>query len=246
MNKITFFLLLLSAISASAQVSIVSKHNFNFVKGVYSSKSQHAQSLQDVKEEISPQLEMRPDQGAFAFMFPPHTGVLLFKSKNLSDPGNITGKLSAATVVRIDTIFCNQAYLSPKDSLFSFDICYALNINGKRYYTDFRPHDFVPFKRPLLDHGQLFCLAGQSTGYDMYADNGYPDLFHIVVFQKAGNSIQLIFESGQLPFRYEDEFWEDEESMKWNYDTGKKELRIEIKGNPGYKAVWDGRELKQN
>lgn len=246
MNKITFFLLLFSAAAASAQVSFVSKHNFNFVKGVYSKKSLDSQGLQDVKEVISPQLEMGPDQGTFAFMFPPETGVLLFKCKNLSDPSNIAFKLSAATVVRIDTIFYNQAYLSPKDSLFSFDICYALNINGKRYYTDFRPHDFVPFKRPLLDHGQLLCLAGQSTGYDMYADNGYPDLFHIVVFRKTGNSLQLIFESGQLPFRYEDEFWEDEESLKWSYNTGKKELRMEVMGDPGYEGVWDGNQLKQN
>lgn len=178
MNKITFLLLLFSALAASAQVSIVSKHNFNFAKGTYVKKSLDLQGLQDAKEVISPQLEMRPDQGAFAFMFPPETGTLLFKSKNLSDPSNIAGKLSAATVVRIDTVFYNQAYMNPKDSLFSFDICYALNINGKQYYTDFRPHDFVPFKRPLLDHGQLLCLATQSTGYDMYADNGL-SLIHI-------------------------------------------------------------------
>ncbi|MEO6286743.1 MAG: hypothetical protein ABIN80_25370 [Dyadobacter sp.] len=243
MRPILVILFSLLTFVTSAQVTIVSKNNFNFVKGNYSAKSTNTELLGIAAQTIQPQTETASTDSNLAFLFPPNDGIVLFSSKNLTRE-NISGKLSAASLARIDTIFYNQAYRSETGSAFTFDIVYAYSINQKTYYTDFRPHDFVPFKYPLKDHNQLLVLAGQSTGYDMYADNGYPDHFHTIVFSYTGNSIRLFFESKKLPFHYEDEFWEEETSMKSSYHSSKKELCIEIKGKPRYKAVWNGRELK--
>jgi hypothetical protein len=243
MKTLVVFLAFLTSFTASAQVTIVSKNNFNFVKGHYSPKCTNTDLINNATQIIQPQTETVASDAKIAFLFPLQTGIVLFNSKNLTRE-SIAGKLSAASLARIDTIFYNQAYRSSTDSTFTFDIVYAVSINQKTYYTDFRPHDFVPFKYPLKDQNQVVMLAGQSTGYDMYADNGYPDHFHIVVFSNAGNSIKLFFESKQLPFHYEDEFWEDETSMKSSYHSGKKELSIEIEGKPRYKAIWNGKELK--
>jgi hypothetical protein len=243
MKTVLMFLALLASCATSAQITIVSKNNFNFVRSTYSPKSTNTELLAIDAQTIQPQTETTSDNPKLAFLFPPQGGIVLFNSKNLTKE-SMAGKLSAASVARIDTIFYNQAYRSETDSTFTFDIVYALFINQKTYYTDFRPHDFVPFKYPLRDHNQLLVLAGQSTGYDMYADNGYPDHFHIAIFSNAGNPIRMVFESKQLPFHYQDEFWEDETSMKSSYHSGKKELSIEIEGKPRYQAVWNGRELK--
>jgi hypothetical protein len=243
MKTLVVFLAFLTSFTASAQVTIVSKNNFNFVKGHYSPKCTNTDLINNATQIIQPQTETVASDAKIAFLFPLQSGILLFNSKNLTRQ-SIAGKLSAASLARVDTIFYNQAYRSSTDSTFTFDIVYALSINQKTYYTDFRPHDFVPFKDPLKDLNQVLMLAGQSTGYDMYADNGYPDHFHIVVFSNAGNSIKLFFDSKQLPFHYEDEFWEDETSMKSSYHSGKKELSIEIEGKPRYKAIWNGMELK--
>jgi hypothetical protein len=243
MKPILTILFTMVTFVTSAQVTIVSKNNFNFVKGHYSPKCTNTDLINNATQIIQPQTETVASDAKIAFLFPLQTGIVLFNSKNLTRQ-SIAGKLIAASLARVDTIFYNQAYRSSTDSTFTFDIVYALSINQKTYYTDFRPHDFVPFKYPLKDLNQVLMLAGQSTGYDMYADNGYPDHFYIIVFANAGNAIKLFFESQQLPFHYEDEFWEDETSMKSSYHSGKKELNIEIEGKPHYKAIWNGKELK--
>jgi hypothetical protein len=242
--KITFLLLLISSL-ASAQISVVSKNNFNFVKGIYTKKSTSTTALNAAETSIPPQITLNSSENRPAFLFPPKSGILLFETKNLNDLQNVAGKLSTNSVVKIDTIFYNQAYRSISDNAFTFDICYALTINDKHYYTDFRPHDFVPFQYPLQDLNQVVFLAGQSTGYDMYADNGYPDHFQIIVFSKTENPMHLQFVSGELPFDFENEFWEQNESMKSAYDAVNKQFNIEINGKPHYKASWDGKNLKQ-
>jgi hypothetical protein len=246
MRVVLAFLIFLESFSASAQVTVVSRNNFNFNKGTYLQKSTKSEHLAASRETIQPQTEIASNAANLSFLFPPQTGILLFKSKDLGNPENIAGPLSVNSLVQVDTIFHNQAYRTEDNSAFSFDIVYALTINGKMYFTDFRPTDFIPFTYQLKDHHQYFVLAGQSTGYDMYADKGYPNHFHVAVFSNAGNKMHLFYSSDQLPFDFEKEFWDNDTSLKSDYNAAKKELNIEIEGKPLYKAIWNGQELKRS
>ncbi|MCE6992034.1 hypothetical protein [Dyadobacter sp. CY323] len=239
------FLIFMVSLNASGQVTIVSGNNFNFVNGVYSKKSIDKERLEATGSIIEPQTEIAANAEDFAFLFTPKTGILLFESKNLNNPEGIAGKLLANSIVRIDTVFHNQAYRTQGQPEFTFDMVYALKINGKMYYTDFRPHDFVPFRYALKDHRQRFLLAAQSTGYDMYADKGYPNHFHVAIFSEQGKTMHLHYVSEELPFDFENEFWEDT-SVKYDYNSATKELHFEMEGEPHYKAIWNGTKLKRS
>jgi hypothetical protein len=243
MRTLFFILFSLLTFVAAAQVTVVSRNNFNFVKGTNVSRSTDQESLRNERRLIVPQVALSAGIENLAFIFPPQSGVLLFKSKDLNRPDHIAGKLLSESMIRVDTAFHNQAYRSESDQTFSFDIVYALTINGTTYYTDFRPHDFIPVTYPLKDHDQLVVVAAQLAGYDMYADKGYPNHFRLAILNKKGGSTHLFHVSEELPFNFEKEFWEDK-SFRAQYDQQKKELGIEIKGRPDYRAVWDGSKLK--
>lgn len=160
----------------------------------------------------------------------------------------MAGKLTSPSLAAVDTVFYNQVYLQKTGGAdkYSFDICYSLRIDGKRYYTDFRPHDFTAFRYPVVYHKQLFMLASQDIGYEVYADKGYPEHFHIVVFDMESSGIKTRFVSEELPFQYGLEFLdESDHAIKSEYNAADQSFRIEIKGlNETYKGVWNGSELK--
>lgn len=233
---------------ALAQEFVVAPFNFNIQNGSYTLASTNAKALAEVKTEIPPQTFMQKPDPNFSFIFPGKEGILLFNSKNLKDLTNVAGKLTSPSMAIVDTIFHNQVYRQKVDGVekYSFDMCYALLIDGKRYYTDFRPHDLAAFRYPLVYHKQIFILASQDTGYDMYADKGYPEHFHIAVFDLQNGGIKTRFVSEELPFHYGYEFLdESDEAIKSEYKAADQSFRIEIKGlNETYKGVWDGKELK--
>jgi hypothetical protein len=233
---------------AQAQEFVVAPFNFNIQNGAYMPASTNAKALAEVKTEIPPQTFMqKPDPNLF-LLYPQSGGILLFKSKNLKDLTNIAGKLTSPSMAVVDTIFHNQVYVQKgaNGEDYSFDMCYSLLIEGKRYYTDFRPHDFAAFRYPLVHHKQLFMLASQAMGYDMYADKGYPEHFHIAVFDMQNGGIKTRFVSEELPFRYGNEFLDESDNViKSEYKAEDQTFRIEIKGlNETYKGVWDGKKLK--
>lgn len=232
----------------SAQEFVVAPFNFRVENGYYTVQSTNAERLAMTKQEIVPQaFAPRPDPNLF-LLFPKPGGILLFKSKNLKDPANVAGKLTDPSLAVVDTVFHNQVYLQKNgnDQHYSFDLCYSLRIDGQRYYTDFRPHDFTAFRYPLVYHKQLFVLASQDTGYEVYADKGYPEHFHIVVFDMQNGGIRLRFASNELPFRYGYEFLDaSDNAIKSDFHAAHQTFRIEIKGlNDTYRGVWDGRKLE--
>ncbi len=83
-------------------------------------------------------------------------------------------------------------------------------------------------------------------GYDVYADKGYPEHFHMAVFDIQNGGIKTRFVSEELPFHYGYEFLNESDNViKSEYKVADQSFRIEIKGlNETYKGVWDGKALK--
>ncbi|WP_353719356.1 hypothetical protein [Dyadobacter sp. 676] len=232
---------------ALAQAFVVSPFNFNIQRGSYMPASTNAQALARTKREITPQIFAQKPDASLSLLFPGAGGILLFNSKNVKDLTNVAGKLTSPSLVVVDTIYHNQVYRQKAGAAdkYTFDMCYALRIDGKRYYTDFRPHSFISFRQSLAHHRQLFMVIAQMTGHDMYADKGYPGHFRIAVFDMQNDGIKLHFASEELPFHYGREFFDDNGAIKTAYNTQEQSFGIEIKGlNETYKGVWDGKVLK--
>lgn len=231
-----------------AQAFVVAPFNFNVQNGSYTPASTNAEALAATQQEIVPQKFMQKPDPNMALIFPQPGGILLFKSKHLKDPANVAHKLVAPSLVIVDTIFHNQVYNQKAGGTekYSFDICYSLRIDGQRYYTDFRPHTFLDFRYPLVYHKQLFTIAAQDMGYEVYADKGYPEHFRIAVFNMQNGGLDMYFTSGELPFHYGLEFLDQsDQAITSEYKDADHSFRIEIKGlSEAYKGVWDGKELK--
>lgn len=235
-------------IAAQAQEFVVAPFNFKIENGFYTPASTNAKVLADTKLEIAPQTFMQKPDPNLSLLYPQPGGILLFKSMKKTDAAHIVGKLVSPSLAIVDTIFHNQVYsqkVGGQDS-FTFDLWYSVVIDGKRYYTDFRPHNLEAFRYPLVFHKQLFMLACQETGYDMYADKGYPEHFHIAVFDMQNGGIETHFISEELPFHYGNEFLDESDNViKSQYNEKDQTFHIEIEGlNETYKGVWDGKELK--
>ncbi len=241
-------LVLLCAGPALAQEFVVAPFNFNVQNGSYTPAGTNAQTLAATTREIAPQTFLQKPDPNMSLLFPQPGGILLFKSKNLKDPANVAGKLVAPSLATVDTIFHNQVYhqKSGGTNKYSFDMCYALRIDGQRYYTDFRPHTFIDFRYPLVYHKQLFTIAAQDMGYEVYADKGYPEHFHIAIFDMQNGGIQMHFASEELPFQFGLEFLDESDKViQSEYRAENQSFYIEIKGlNETYKGVWNGKELK--
>ncbi|MET7258173.1 hypothetical protein [Dyadobacter fermentans] len=230
-----------------AQEFVVAPFNFNIQNGSYASASTNAEALAHTKQEIAPQTFMSKPEPNLSMLFPQPGGILLFKSQNMKDPANVVGKLISPSLVVIDTIFHNQVYRQKVNGVdqYSFDMCYSLRIDGKRYYTDFRPHT-IDYRYPLVYHNQLFMIASQEMGYEMYADKGYPEHFRVAVFEMQNGGIQMHFASEELPFHYGLEFLDESDNViQSEYRAENQSFYVEIKGlNETYKGVWNGKELK--
>ncbi|WP_143828682.1 hypothetical protein [Dyadobacter fermentans] len=253
MARFTFFLFcalvgVSSCFQASAQKFVVAPFNFNVKNGFYTPASTDAKALAKVKAEVPAQTFMPDPEAGMWLVYPPQQGILLFRTKELKELTNVAGKLMSPSMAIVDTIFYNQVYLQ-KDAdggKYSFDMCYSLRIDGKRYYTDFRPHDLAAFRQELPHHKQLLLLASQDTGYEVYADKGYPEHFHIAVFDRQNGGLKTRFISEELPFRYGYEFLDQSDNaIKSRYNDKDRTFHIAIQGlSENYKGVWDGKVLK--
>lgn len=210
-----FSLVLLCAGPALAQEFVVAPFNFNVQNGSYTRASTHAKVLAGTTREIAPQTFLQKPDPKMSLLFPQPGGILLFKSKNLKDSTNVAGKLVAPSLAIVDTIFHNQVYHQKSGGAdkYSFDMCYALRIDSQRYYTDFRPHTFIDFRYPLVYHKQLFTIVAQDMGYEVYADKGYPEHFHIAIFDMLDGGIQMYFASEELPFQFGLEFLDESDKV---------------------------------
>lgn len=232
--------LIVNVFVISGQIHLYSKNYRGKHKvGKYLSKSTDTFQLCVIKDTIQPQISQYFHDSNMAFVFPPSQGILLFNVKGAT----MATKLLSPCLIRIDTIFYNNIYQSEISSFFTFDVWYAVTINGKRYYMDFKPHDFRAFQLPLADFDQVFAIYAQSTGYDDIYNFGYPNYFHVVVFSNKDSCTTINYTSKELLFVYNNEYWELPESLKYKYSQDRKELEFEMFGRANYKATWNGKSL---
>ncbi len=192
MKLIFLIALILTSSITYGQVNVNADGYHNkFKNGCYINQSTDSALLHTVKYIITPQITIPLLNDKTALVFPPDQGLLLFL--NRSNKSKIA-KLVKPTLVQIDTVFYNQIYKNDSGSEFTFDVWYAIKINGATFYIDYQPQDFLAFQHKLNDHKQLLTIYGQNTGYDNYFDNGYPNNFYVVVFSTSGENINYLLQ----------------------------------------------------
>lgn len=132
--------------------------------------------------------------------------VALFKNRNPKKQSDVAGILQSSTLVDVDTVFYNAVYIDSDKAPMSFeewyshieedssvflkkpltyDVWYAVNINGKKYYTDYKLHNYIEYKDHIAQKEQVLLICSQGTGYDGGYDRGYPDFYEVVVLGKS-------------------------------------------------------------
>ena len=168
--------------------------------------------------------------------------VYLFDKVNDRGKSKPIGVLTQTSFIDIDTIYYNEIYKRPtKEYFVSFNIWYAIKINGKTYYIDSQTHH-IAYQKDLKSFNQKFLLLCQSTGYDFNRDTGYPEYF-FAIFLDSKN--EMLFDSKEFDFVYGDEFWaEDYGSIK--VTESKEIFTFTLLGFKNkIVAKWDGRTLTQ-
>ena len=167
--------------------------------------------------------------------------VALFDRINDKGKNQPVGILTKTSFIDVDTIFYNEIYRdTTKAWHVTYNVWYAIKINGKRYYTDYQIHDFIAFETFLEKFNQTFLLVAKSTGYDYFIDNGYPNEFFALILDKKN---ELVFETKLFDFNYSDEFWEvNLGSLVTKFENDKFEFTI--KGvDTNFTAKWTGKEM---
>lgn len=98
--------------------------------------------------------------------------IALFKRFYPKGKEDIAGVLKSSSLIYIDTIFLNEE--NPDDAW------YAIRINGRRYYTDYAPHEYIDYKTYIPSKEQILILFAQETDQRC----SYPDFFEFLVFEK--------------------------------------------------------------
>ncbi|MEI7595559.1 MAG: hypothetical protein WCK02_07420 [Bacteroidota bacterium] len=229
-------LTIIFSITLSAQITVQRDDYKKSINGVYC-----LQSLRTFENilSIEPQMFFY-NKNNVVFINPDNKPVFLFDK--ISDKGyfNPISSLTKASIIEIDTVFYNGIY---KDTLSSnkitFNVWYAIKINGKKYYTDYQIHDRIIYKTDLKILDQKFMLIAQSSGYDYSYSVGYPSKFFVVILNKNDEAIYI---SKIFDYKFGDEFWsEDYISIKNESSV----FEFTLKGiEKDFSAIWTGRELK--
>lgn len=220
---------------------IVQRDSYYDVKfGTYETKSVDIKltSLR-INASIKPQTIVKNAENT-AFLYV-DKAIVLFNTMNEKGLFGTVGLLRETSAIQLDTIFYNEIFKdTTKNSSLTFNVWYAITINGKQYYTDYKIHDFVALRKKMDKYDQELLLIAQNTGYDIYYDKGYPNQFFAITLNSDN---EIIYKSDILKFNYGDEFW-DHELM--NHVSGymtKKGFELTLFGIEDYKGIWTGEEL---
>jgi hypothetical protein len=229
-------------LSVSSQETVLQENYYNIVIGNYETKSSIEEFIFASYPIIKPQIKFYPNT---SFLKIEQKGIALFNSINDLAKIKPIGILQESSVIQIDTIFYKEIYKdTTKEWSLSFNVWYAITINGKQYYTDHKIHDFVAFKMNLDKFNQEFLVVSQSTGYDEYYDKGYPNQFFIAILN---DNKEMIYDSEILNFDYGEEFWDNERMSSLETEFTENGLEFTLIGVDSiYKGIWSGKELRLN
>lgn len=145
--------------------------------------------------------------------------IALFKNMHPDSKEDVAGIFGGGSLVEADTIFYNAIYINSDKAPMTleewysyldngtlefgqppltYDVWYALKINGERYYTDYKVHNYIEYKQYLKAKDQILLICSQGTGYDGGYANGYPDLYEVVVLGRKDNRWSPIYRSPKL------------------------------------------------
>ena len=238
---LTVFILILNLCGIANAQKRVEKPGFYDVKsGTYVCKSLSMDLFKPTY--IEPQAHYTGGE-KMAFIYVGEKVVALFDCINDDGQAREVGVLAHTSIVEVDSIFYREIFRDPdpkKPWSLTFNVWYAIKINGKKYYTDYKIHDFVAMQLEMKLYHQKMLVVAQSTGYDEFYDNSYPNEFFPVVLDEKD---EIIFQSAILDFDYRDEFWAEDVTSHQD----EKGFHVVI-GTPNYNstsATWDGKSLKQ-
>lgn len=214
---------------------------FKFISDTYelSSLNPDFQS----KNLIEPQTEISSIKKNTAFYVPSEQGIVLFKNDNPATLDDVDGTLKSNSIIELQEIEYRRTFQNPDTTWkFTHEVWYKFLINGNIYYSDYKIHD-ISRMWTLDERNQIVVVANQRTGYDNFYDNGYPEKFHLLVFERQTSSLELIYDSQEIDLICNCEFWEPEaETYDWKEQKG--QLFIKLNGlEETFTAIWNGEEL---
>lgn len=237
-------ILALAVSNLSGQSIKQSPTYFDLVPGKYELQSTAKKFNAGTK--IEGQSQVDSIHGNTGYLVPPKTGIALFTNSSPESSKDVAGRLYSNSIIELLQIEYRATYQDPDTAWrYTHEVWYKILINGIQYFTDFKVHD-LELARRLPKFDQDVALAFQDTGYDNFYDNGYPEHFHLLVFRRTSGRLVLRFDSQELAFKCNCEFWEiDSDTYEWKIlDNGSLFIKLD-----GYKdafvGTWDGSTLSK-
>ncbi|MBV6645896.1 MAG: hypothetical protein KI790_10625 [Cyclobacteriaceae bacterium] len=242
----TFQIILLTFIISNAWGQSIkqSPNWFDLIEGTYELKSTSKEFR--TSGEIKPQLNIPAITKRTYFIVPPKEGITLFDTNSALSEENVVGKLSTSSLIELLEIDYRNTFQNPDTTWkFTHEVWYKFRINNQTFYADYRIHD-LKITRQLEKLDQVISVAAQDTGYDNYYDNGYPEHFHILAFNRTQNGLTLKFDSKELDLECNCEFWEPESETYYWKELENGSLFMKPAGlKQTFEATWNGLELIQ-
>ncbi|NHE55929.1 hypothetical protein [Cyclobacterium plantarum] len=211
--------------------------------GIYETKSLDKELIGFKPRVIEPQTEFKKEDNS-AFLKVKGKVIALFDRVNDKGTAKPIGVLTKTSVIQVDTIFYKEIFKdTTKEWSLTFNVWYAITMNGQQYYTDYKIHDFIALQKELPKYNQEFLLVSQRTGYDEYYDNGYPNHFFVVILNDKN---EITYNSEILDFDYGDEFWDAELMGSVSTEMTENGFEFNLSGlEDNFNGIWTGKELKK-
>lgn len=187
--------------------------------------------------------------------------IALFTKMDNVSATDVAGVLKESSLVTVDTIYYNRRYIDSEDAPMTlqhwsdltgtddnyffkypmtFNVWYAININGKKFYTDYKLHDLIEYKLYMPTKKQMLLLCSQSTGYDGGYDLGYPDYYVIVVLEEGKDGWKQVYRSQRLDLNNSGEN-EYGISDIGSIDVVNKDKNVVINFSDFFQITWTGK-----
>lgn len=255
-------------------VFIYSENYHTIQKGTYIPKSigkQYTESTQNVIEgyRLKDTTLIKKDCCMYLANDEP---IALFSNKSPKSKDDVAGIFKGGSLVIVDTVYYNTVYINSDKAPMSFekwyslmddktlqfdnpaltyDVWHAIRINGKKYYTDYKIHNYIEYSTYISTKNQILLIASQATGYDGGYDVGYPDFYEIAVLEKSSedNTWIQVFRSPKLDLNNGGideygigEYFVSDESWTKTDSQG----NFVIKLDNLCEMIWNGKELSIN